>query len=706
MIREKWKLGILAAGLSLLLAGCGDEALPTGTFAEDPLDTYSRSADAWNEEGPEQEVARGLAGKKGGAAEEAKALETPAQALPVEVYEGHLDTVVMLYMVGSNLESQNGLGTTDLHEICEAYKGVSTDPEVKIIVQTGGSKAWSPDFSIAVDKSQRYEVDNGELVLKQEFPPANMANPGTLSDFISWGMKAYPADRYGLILWDHGGGSVLGFGADELHAGSMMRLQQLQKAFATANGHFAFVGFDACLMGTVETAIMLSPYSDYMIASEEMEPGNGWFYTNWVSELLKDPSVSVDKLGKQIIDDFADSYAKGKEMYTLSLIDLAKIGTVSEKLSAFAKDADDAMENGKYSLLSKARSDARSFGNGGYEQVDLIDFMDKSAFAGNKEVVKAASDSICYFKTNMKGANGLAMYYPFSHLEQYTRMLGVLETLKFDQTYRDSLSGFCTIMAQSDELKGGAAGFSKEEWYRPEFARLYEAEADTGIPETIPFIERDGQHLIDLTPEQFDKMTYICMHVWLDTGEGYMEMGEEFSFDMTDDRYIIADFDNVWLQLNNVFIPFYVQDMGMKKLENGGEFAYKYGYVPAVLNDDTYIWIRIEIETDPVTDDPGETTGTAEVCGYWIYDDMEFEGGDSVRNLSQLKEGDRLDFPVSCYTYEGEEYMAAMGDTLTVPKDGLSVGYCMMEGAETVIMYYFEDVYGNKYQTENIRIAN
>ena len=40
----------------------------------------------------------------------------------VEVYDGHLDTVVLIYMVGSNLESENGLGTTDLHEIGNAIK--------------------------------------------------------------------------------------------------------------------------------------------------------------------------------------------------------------------------------------------------------------------------------------------------------------------------------------------------------------------------------------------------------------------------------------------------------------------------------------------------------------------------------------------------------------------------------------------------------
>ena len=690
MIKRKWKCFILTGILILLLAGCGDET-PTETASGEP-ETL-------------EEVTRGLAGKKGASAEEEKTEEKAVQDLPAEVYDGHLDTVVMIYMVGSNLESRNGLGTTDLHEICEAYKASKVpDETVKILVQTGGSKEWSPDFSIDPDMSQRYEVDGGELVMKQEFPLENMANPGTLSDFMIWGMTAYPADRYGLILWNHGGGSVLGFGADELHSGSMMRLQQIRKACETANGHFAFVGFDACLMGTVETATALAPYADYLIASEEMEPGNGWFYTNWVSSLLKEPKLSVDKLGKQIIDDFADSYSKGKELYTLSLIDLKKVDKVDKELTVFAEESIYALEEKKYSRISKARGEARSFGNGGYEQVDLIDFMDRSDLSGKQGVIDAAADSIVYFKTNMKDANGLAMYYPFSYLDEYGRMLNMLESLEFEKTYLDSLSGFCTVMAQSDELRGGNGGFSGEEWYQEELARLYKEEADTGIPETIPLIERDGKYLIDLTPEQFDLMTYICVHVWLDTGEGYMEMGEDFSFDMTDDRYIIASYDNVWLRINNAFVPYYVQDMGMKINEKGEKYAYEYGYVPAILNDETYIWIRIEILTDPVTDNAEETTGSASVCGYWVYDDMEFEGGDSVRNLLQLEEGDRLDFPATCYTPEGEEYLAGMGDTLTVPKEGLTVGYGLMEGAETVIMFYFEDVYGNKYQTQNISV--
>ncbi|MCR4741132.1 MAG: hypothetical protein K5886_12845 [Lachnospiraceae bacterium] len=709
---RKIKIGIIAGLLSVTLAGA------LGALHNGQLWAATGDADS-------SKVNRGLLGKKGAETEEDSTKKTKESLEDVEVYKGHLDTVILIYMCGSNLESENGLGTADLHEICEAYKKAGkSDQPVKFIVQTGGCNEWYPDFGIPSDKSVRYEIDGEKLVVKKESDIENMANPGTLSDFISWGMAAYPADRYGLILWDHGGGSVLGFGADEIHSGSMMRLQQLKKALETSEGHFSFIGFDACLMGTVETAYMLKPFADYMIASEEMEPGNGWYYTNWAGTLLKDPKASVETFGKQIVDDFAGSNEKNGDIYTLSLIDLSKIEAVYKKLMDFAGQSEKDLEADKYAVLSKARSEARDFGNGGYEQIDIIDYVDRSGIKGGEPLKKSISDAVVYFKTNIKNANGLAMYYPYDHLEQYGRMDQLLETLQFDKVYRDYFSGFCTVMAQSDDATKKGKGYSSEEWYRSDMEREYEKEALAKLPALLPYKKTGGKTVIDITPEDFDRMTYCGMTVWLDNGTNYMEMGVEHWSENTDDGYVVADFDNIWITINDAFVPFYMQDMGLKKTDDGKEYAYEYGYVPAILTrtvkpdksdkdkkgkeeiTEDYIWMRVEIVTDPFTDDDAveDTTGTARVCGYWIYDDMESEGGDSIRNLKQLKEGDELAFVAYTYNYDGEyEEPCQMGDPVTVQKNGLEVSYCMMEGASTCIQFTLEDVYGNIYYTDWVR---
>lgn len=616
----------------------------------------------------------------------------------VEVYEGHLDTVVLIYMVGSNLESENGLATTDLHEIGDAIKNSGNpDAEVKIIVETGGSSQWKTDFDIDPQKLQRFEVGADELILKDEVESKNMANPSTLADFMAYGIKAYPADKYDLILWDHGGGSVMGFASDELYSGSMMRLNKLQKAFEAVDAHFEFIGFDACLMGTVETAYMLAPYADYLIASEEMEPGDGWFYTNWIDLLFNDPKTSAVELGKQIIDDFASTNDSSGDLYTLSIIDLNKISPVYDALMEFAGSSSDALQNKQYKTISRARSNARDFGNGNYEQVDIIDFATKSDVEGNEKLGQAVADSIVYFKTNMKNANGLAMYYPCSYLDEYDRMVGVFKALDFDDSYTDSLSGFCTVMAQSDDNTKNGEGYSKEKWYKADLAGLYRGETDLGLEEELGFTEINGETVIDITPEQFDDMTFCGMEVWSDNGVGYTLMGVDSDWSTSSDGdHIAVSYDGAQMTINGDPAPYFMEELGIM----ADDTAYQFGYIPAMLNDDTEIriWVEILISAN------GEYS--TNVCGYWVLDEMEYEGGDSVRNLKQFEKGDKIQFIYTFCDYD-------LGNVETIPtgkkykawKD-LEVGYSLMVSDQVMVGFELEDVYKNKYYTDYLTIES
>lgn len=614
----------------------------------------------------------------------------------VDVYEGHLDTVVLIYMVGSNLESENGLGTTDLHEIGNAIKNSGNpDAEVKVIVETGGCSQWKTDFDIDPEKLQRFEVGADELILKDEVESKNMANPSTLADFMAYGIKAYPADKYDLILWDHGGGSVMGFASDELYSGSMMRLNKLQKAFEAVDAHFEFIGFDACLMGTVETAYMLAPYADYLIASEEMEPGDGWFYTNWIDMLYKDPATSAEELGKQIIDDFASTNESSGELYTLSLIDLKKIGAVYDALVDFGGSSNKAIENKQYVTISKARSDARDFGNGNYEQVDIIDFATKSDVEGNDKLDQAVSDSVVYFKTNMKNANGLAMYYPCSYLDEYDRMVGIFKALDFDESYTDSLSGFCTVMAQSDESTKNGEGYSKEKWYKADLAGLYRGETDLGLPGKLNFKELDGETVIDMTPEQFDDMTYCGMEVWADNGVGLTQNGVDCDWGTSEGGdYIVASYDGAQMTINGEPAPYFMEQIGIM----ADDTTYQFGYIPAMMNGDTEIKLWIEVLIYP----NGEFA--TNVCGYWIVDEMDFEGGDSVRNLKQFEKGDKIQFIYNFCDYDlGNVQRMPAGKKIKAWK-GLEIGYSIMVSDKVWVRFELEDVYKNRYYTDMIEI--
>ncbi len=101
----------------------------------------------------------------------------------------------------------------------------------------------------------------------------------------------YPAEQYDLILWNHGGGAFFGYGFDETTNDSLT-LDELDQAFADSPFHdgnkLEFIGFDACLMANIETAHTLSPYANYMVASQESEPGSGW----------SDPSLPTSRHSK------------------------------------------------------------------------------------------------------------------------------------------------------------------------------------------------------------------------------------------------------------------------------------------------------------------------------------------------------------------------------------------------------------------------
>lgn len=57
-----------------------------------------------------------------------------------------------------------------------------------------------------------------------------MGNPNTLVDFINYAYKNYKAEKYSLILWDHGGGPIYGYGYDEYNKLDSLTLIELKDA--------------------------------------------------------------------------------------------------------------------------------------------------------------------------------------------------------------------------------------------------------------------------------------------------------------------------------------------------------------------------------------------------------------------------------------------------------------------------------------------
>ena len=332
---------------------------------------------------------------------------------------------IFVYMCGSDLESYYGLASMDIREMIAAGES----DNVNVIVQTGGARTWK-GHGIASTGLGRYQVKNDKLELIEELPQANMGKEETLEDFLCWGIDNYAAEHMGLVYWNHGGGSVTGVCFDERNGYDSLNLSEMEKAMSVASkkmtDKFDFVGFDACLMSSIEMANVLSPYAEYMIASEETEPGYGWDYEPFINKLVENPDVDPEEVGKRIVDAYYASLVSINQEAsgTLALLDLSKLDDVMVTFNRVARNMyESAQSTTQIAQYTRVANVSDNYGgNNAYEgytnMVDLSDFArNMSHYVGGSDDLMNAIDNMVVHMQNGSGhkkAKGLSFYYPLS----------------------------------------------------------------------------------------------------------------------------------------------------------------------------------------------------------------------------------------------------------------------------------------------------
>ena len=362
------------------------------------------------------------------------------------------DYTLMVYMIGSNLESKLGSASADLEEMAES--GLLYD-DVNLILYTGGSARWFAevpcDRNCVIDFSREEE----DRVVASTAKNADMGAFETLSAFVNFCTEHYPAEHYGLIFWDHGGGPLWGYGADELFEGDGLLLSEMKLAMErtifSKGERLDFVGFDACLMGNLETMAVWAPYAEYYVASEELEPGDGWDY-----HFLKTLNKSKDpvKVTTAIVQEFEAYYKKNKTEYsdpdvTLSVTKLSEIDAVQTALGNAALLMLKDVQSGNLQALSEARAASKSFGITGRAEDGtrfLYDLVDMGSFAGQlsklsnqegKDLLATLKKFVVKNYSNVDGANGVTLYYPAGNRSQYHEMRDTYERLGLNREYGD-----------------------------------------------------------------------------------------------------------------------------------------------------------------------------------------------------------------------------------------------------------------------------
>lgn len=297
---------------------------------------------------------------------------------------------------------------------------------VSFIIQTGGAEKWR-SHDIPADSLNRYSVKNGELTLLESLPQGNMGEQQTFSDFLSYGVQNYPAEKMCVIIWDHGGGSLDGVANDENYGFDALSLSEIDGALKAASesmtDRFELFGFDACLMANYETASVLSPYAHFLLASEEIEPSGGWDYSSMIKAVADDKKISGGDLGKAVCDGyFAKCQASGKDSSaTLSVTDLTKFNDVQKTFDTVAQNMNqNASEAKGIQAIAQSAKNSRKYGGttadeGFSNLIDLHNFAENAVDVnGTEDLMKAVENAVVYKVggSEKSKSGGLSFYYP------------------------------------------------------------------------------------------------------------------------------------------------------------------------------------------------------------------------------------------------------------------------------------------------------
>lgn len=598
---------------------------------------------------------------------------------------------LMIYMCGSNLESEDGCATRNLNQMMYSDAG----DKLKIIVETGGANEWKNGV-IASDRLQRYLVENDGIYHIQDVGTGSICDTAELADFIKFTANEYPADRYGFIFWDHGGGTIGGYGGDELYDQNMSN-EQVAEGFKKAGVHFDFIGYDCCLMSTLEIANSLSSYADYLIASEETEPGSGWYYTNFLNLIENDPGVPMKEIGKQIINDYnSDEYTEDTET-TLALVDLSQIPSVVDSLNKYLANASGFLRNNGYEKVARARSNVRSYGENDYEQIDIIDYLDQlEGVDGTNELKTAVESAVLYNGTQIPGSNGLAMYFPYLKVEDYpeykdtTKGLGLTDEV-YDKFFEEFVSLMVGNHAGGNNPYGNYNETSVEDiqeaaWYDEMLVAEYENYYSDMDSSTLEIVDKNGTYVLQLSEDDWSIVDKIELQVYLNDGSGYLSLGSDDFYEFDDEGDLIVDYDFYWLYMNDCLVPYQAFKSGTT--DKGQE--YSLGYSQACLNDGDLIKVWVKRVEDSFT-----------ILGYTPY-----ESKVASKGYSQFKKGDKIEFIFDYYTNDGEyEDAYSLQDNFIKydENEGIDVYYDeLVTDTDLEVNFYLTDIYQNEYWTEPI----
>lgn len=626
------------------------------------------------------------------------------------------------------IEGDNNLEGDALADIQEMEQIGSTDA-VNIIVQIDRAEDYSDgDGDWTQARRYRVEQDTTGITVPQmvelkfgdpasvrlstapmeDLGEINNGDPETLIDFALWAARNYPADKYGLVLWNHGGTWAGGFGGDEStvdHDGmNMIELDFALDSITSSLGrNFEFIGFDTCLMGGYEIFSMLAKYSNFAAASEELEPGFGWYYTPVIDMLVSDPSADGGALAESVVvnymsfyDEFwveitGETYADffGGDVYGQTAVDLSLMVGLEDALTTFSAVAVENMDTELTAAIADARTNTQMFMLSQADDAPAIGSSDLKhfmlllqRFSSNDDVNSAAQGVIdaidnmviVHQQTNLDGAHGISIYFPANQK--------LYETEGLNERYANEVPYMADWTAFLESYYEMAGDVAEEAGGRIEVTQAFfnEGEVNTLIPPTFAF-EYEGVNLVSL---EFAAVLKL-------------EDGLEFMIDETPltSSSITEDGEELALIEDGLNLSQFTWAVDMPVITDGETS------VPTVLISDSSDESAVVLG-DYTFADSGES-----VTAYAVF---EFETAQAVKYLG-INESDTGGQPFEITTSIGDTFspiwryfdetgelnQTSSGETLVIGREPLSYSFAPAESGLYDLYFLITDAAGNVY---------
>lgn len=293
----------------------------------------------------------------------------------------------------------------------------------------------------------------------ERLPELNMDDPQVLTDFIAWAIKKYPADRYGLVMWDHGG-QWKGFGGDTQDGtthGPGMNTATIRTAVSSAMSatglkKWEFFAYDTCLMGGAECLPDVIGLTDVYIACPEIDYGPGWDYTGALGFLRANPSATPLEFGKAEAKSWEGQHMvpgseSDLELASHAVYDLTKYQAFAESFDAFGAEVR-KLATAQDSTIPQVRLNTTQYSLGGVKDlgkptdfIDVGEFAQKLAAANNAPAsLKDAAAAMINNLDSMVVAkvlgqkklttHGLSVFYPMNYAEDQAAYSALASSIK------------------------------------------------------------------------------------------------------------------------------------------------------------------------------------------------------------------------------------------------------------------------------------